>query len=126
MYQVLATRIIASSRLIQNNNRKETDIITNAVYQQLLASYNTHQQEDAYILTKLDYLKWKKSLSSFQSNDKSDSNELPQNGYVIGLDSFLTAFPHKLLCAEVYFPQQTMLRIKIKHLLPYTSVMMHD
>ncbi len=100
LYQLLATRFIVQ---LENFDSKENKKYIEKIYQQLLEMYNTEEYTNAYILTKIDYLKWEKNNTNKDLQPNSISNELPVNSYITSLDSLINHYSNYEACIQAYY-----------------------
>lgn len=105
MYHLLASRAINDLEQVKSlSNGSLVDKKIEQLYEQMINTYQRKSDQDAIVLTMLDFLKWKKN------NDLAFSPVFVQKGgnrgsldpYLMGLDGLIEKYKSCDVCAEVY------------------------
>lgn len=101
LYHLLSTRAIASYKsMIGLIKPTFVNAQIDDIYQDMLVTYDNNSSRDAYILTRLSYLKWKERGNAVREYD--NLSEMPANGYVEGLITLLENYKHREVSVEIY------------------------
>ena len=105
MYHLLASRSIEElGRLKGLGDDSRLNARIEAIYGELLKTYRKPGDEDALVLTTLDYLKWRKSSDVKFRPYRAPRGliGLTQDPYVAGLNKLIAEYGSHDICAEVY------------------------
>lgn len=117
MYHLLASRSLEALKQIENFDRYLADsqpvikLDIMAIYNNMLATYQTTDAKEGYVLTTLDYLAWKNTALtdvdiSYQRKIKTKT-DVANSGYTTALNELKDKFKSEPICAEVYLALAT-------------------
>ena len=104
MYHLLASRSIEALLRVQYlDKQKNVKKHISGLYDNMLSAYREKGDKEGYVLTSLNFLKWKyESNYSFQPlMDKAAPYVLAEDPYIIELNNLVTDYKTLDICAEV-------------------------
>ncbi len=105
MYHLMGRRGVQSLERLQSmDNDTVSKKEIQDIYQQMISVYRKAGNEEALVLIELDYLNWK-SPNDYRPYRRRVSNsniDLSGSKYILSLDSLISQYKAKPVCAEVY------------------------